>query len=74
MSNCDKVYYGLQDSDGNLIGIDQASGGEPYAFDDSIMGVWLRSSREEIEKYNKVFKFGKRFTLVQVTLNVTSVK
>ena len=73
MSNWNKVYYGLQDINGNLIGIDRASGGYPYSFDDAIMGTWLRLDREEVEKYNKVF--GNRFTLVQVTMNVsTSVK
>lgn len=72
MSNCDQVYYGLQDNDGNLIGKDLASGGYPYAFNDTIQGTFLRRNKQEVEEYNKIM--GNRFTLVQVILNVTPIK
>lgn len=68
--NHEKVMYALQDSDGNLIGIDRDSGGYPWV-PNTIQGVWMLENPEGMTGYMK--SFPRRFTLVKVKVSIEKV-
>jgi len=68
MSNIDKIYYALQDNEGNLIGIDSGSGGYPWV-PSTPYGVWYAEKPNEMIKYNNMSGF-RQFKLVKVKITI----
>jgi len=71
MANHEKEMYALQDSDGNLIGIDRGSGGYPWT-PDSLDGVWMESDPTYLQTYINC-SFPGRFSLVKIKVTIEKV-
>ena len=70
MANHEKELFALQDRDGNLIAIDQGSGGYPWV-PDTMQGIWLSTEAKDMRKYCS-HEPG-RFQLVKVSFKVEKV-
>jgi hypothetical protein len=63
----DKIWYVLQDANGNLIGKDQSSGGYPWV-PDYPSGVWYSQNFDELRDYNEMFK--NVYKIVQIEFKI----
>jgi len=71
MNNYQREYYALQNVNGDLIGLDLASGGYPYV-GISLMDIWFVIDPKKMIEYNKTCH--NAFKLVKVTVTVEEVK
>lgn len=72
MKNHEREMYVLMDENGQLISVDQSSGGYLYVNQTDLSGVKLWSRAEEAANYNRIM--GDKYTLHLISFSLREVR